>query len=72
MAIDWRPDFDRALDEARAGSDAAPEALYWEGVARYKDTKNNAALVETARALAEQFAGAPWTKKASTWAPARA
>lgn len=46
------------------------EALYWEVVARYKATKNSAALAETARALAIRFAGATWTKKASVWAPA--
>jgi uncharacterized protein HemY len=61
--------FHEALERDPQG-DAAPEALYWEGVARYKATKNSAALAETARALAQRFAGAAWTKKASIWAPA--
>jgi len=60
--------FHEALERDPHG-DTAPEALYWEGVARYKATKNSAALAETARALAQRFAGATWTKKASIWAP---
>jgi uncharacterized protein HemY len=63
--------FREALDRF-PDSDAAPEALYWEGVARYKDSHDNADLIQTARALAERFAGTIWSKKASIWAPARA
>lgn len=49
-------------------SDAAAEALYWAGVARYKATDDGAALVETARAFAESYQDTPWAKKASVWA----
>ena len=59
--------FHEVLERDREG-DAAPEALYWEGVARYKATKNSGALKETHRALTERFAGTAWTKRASVWA----
>jgi hypothetical protein len=62
----------RQVLETDPRGDAAPEALYWAGVSRYKETQNNTALVETARALAERFSGASWTKKASIWAPTHA
>jgi hypothetical protein len=71
---DWRQArrwFEDVVDR-HGGSDAAAEALYWAGVARYKDSHDNKDLVETARALAERFAGTIWSKKASIWAPARA
>ena len=63
--------FQEVLDR-HPGSDAAPEALYWAGVARYQDSHDSKDLVETARALAERFAGTIWSKKASIWAPAGA
>jgi hypothetical protein len=71
---DWREArrrFREVLDR-HPDSDSAPEALYWEGVARYKDSHDNADLIETAHALAERFAGTIWSKKAAIWAPAPA
>ncbi len=48
--------------------DAAPEALYWAGVARYKGSHDAAALEETAKAFARRYTDTSWAKKASIWA----
>ena len=48
-------------------SDAAPEALYWAGVAPYKGTHDPASLGATAQAFKERYQGTPWAKKASVW-----
>jgi hypothetical protein len=48
-------------------SEAAPEALYWAGVARYKATNDASALAETAAAFAQRFQDSSWAKKASVW-----
>lgn len=48
-------------------SDAAPEALYWAGVARYKATNDAGALAETASAFRTSYQDSPWAKKASVW-----
>lgn len=48
-------------------SDAAPEALYWAGVARYKATGDAAALAETGAAFRERYQDTPWAKKSSVW-----
>lgn len=48
-------------------SDAAPEALYWKGAARYKETNDGSALGETARAFRTRYTDSTWAKKASVW-----
>jgi hypothetical protein len=48
-------------------SDAAPEAQYWSGVARYKGSGDAAALAETARRFGERYSNSTWAKKASVW-----
>ena len=48
-------------------TDAAPEALYWAGVARYKATGDAAALAETAAEFANRYQDSAWAKKASVW-----
>ena len=53
--------------EHHAGTDAAPEALYWAGVSRYKASGNSGALADTARAFGERFQDSPWAMKASVW-----
>ena len=63
---DARERFAEVLDR-HPESDAAPEAQYWTGVARYKETGDNAALLETGRSFTERFAGTVWAKKASVW-----
>jgi hypothetical protein len=48
-------------------TDAAPEALYWAGVAPYKASGDAGSLKETARAFSKQYQGSTWAKKASVW-----
>ncbi|MDQ6886173.1 MAG: thioredoxin [Gemmatimonadota bacterium] len=48
-------------------SEAAPEALYWAGVSRYKSSKDATALRDTAKALSGRYQGSSWAKKASIW-----
>ena len=48
-------------------TDAAPEARYWMGVARYKRTSDASALSETARDLGQRYQASTWAKKASIW-----
>lgn len=49
------------------GTDAAPEAQYWAGVAKYKATGNAEALKATAEAFKQRYADSTWAKKASIW-----
>jgi hypothetical protein len=58
----------RGVVERHAESDAAPEALYWAGVSRYKATNDPAALKETAKAVGSRYPGSAWATKASVWA----
>lgn len=48
-------------------SEAAPEAVYWSGVSRYKRTSDAGALQETNRTLSSRFPKSSWAKKASVW-----
>lgn len=48
-------------------SDAAPESLYWAGVAKYKGG-DHGALKETAALFKRQYPDSAWAKKASVWA----
>jgi hypothetical protein len=57
----------REVVERFPDSDAAPEALYWAGVAPYKATGNPASLGATAQAFAQRYRDTPWAKKASVW-----
>ena len=50
------------------GSDAAPEALDWAGVARYKATHDSAALTATAGAFTDRYQDSAWARRASVWA----
>lgn len=50
------------------GSDAAPEALYWQGVSRYKSSGDPTALQQTADAFKTRYRESTWAKKASVWA----
>lgn len=66
---DWKEAeqrFGEVLEE-HPDTEAAPEALYWKGVARYKGTGDGAALGETARAFRSRYATSSWAKKASVW-----
>ena len=58
----------REVVERYPRSEAAPEALYWAGAARYKGTHDAAALTETARTFGERYRDTPWATRASVWA----
>jgi thioredoxin family protein len=58
----------REIVERFPEGEAAPEALYWAGVARYKGSGKPDALGETARAFANRYRESSWAKKASVWA----
>jgi hypothetical protein len=49
-------------------SEAAPEALYWAGVSRYKGKGDATALRSTAGAFEQRYQDSSWAKKASVWA----
>ena len=57
----------REVVERFPESEAAPEAQYWAGVARYKGTGDNAALADTARRFQTRYRDTSWAKKASVW-----
>ena len=57
----------RKVYEELPETDAAPEALYWVGVARYKESGDPTALKETARAFSTRYTDSSWAKKASVW-----
>ena len=48
-------------------TDAAPEALYWAGVAKYRSSDDPAALKETAEMVSREYPDSSWAKKASVW-----
>ena len=57
----------REIVDTLPKSEAAPEALYWAGVSRYKAKGDNTALKETARAFTQRYQDSSWAKKASIW-----
>ena len=59
--------FQTVLDR-HPNSEVAPEALYWEGMSRYKRTGDAGALKETARAFQSRYSNSSCGKKASVWA----
>ena len=57
----------REIVDKLSNTDAAPEAMYWAGVARYKAKNDNTALKETAKAFTQRYKDSSWAKKASIW-----
>ena len=57
----------RDIVEKLPHTDAAPEALYWAGVTRYKATGDPASLKATGRAFTTRYQDSTWAKKASVW-----
>jgi TolA-binding protein len=47
-------------------SKVAPEAIYWKGVSRYKQTNDHTVLAEVPGQL-KKYAGSVWALKASVW-----
>jgi hypothetical protein len=64
---DAEREFQRIVEELPQ-TDAAPEALYWAGVARYKGTGDASALADTAAGFRQRYQQSTWAKKASVWA----
>ena len=58
----------REIVEKLPKSEAAPEAMYWAGVSRYKATNDATALKETAKSFSQRYNDSSWAKKASIWA----
>ena len=48
-------------------SEAAAEALYWEGVTRYKASGDPSALSQTGQQFKRRYQQTTWAKKASVW-----
>jgi tetratricopeptide (TPR) repeat protein len=63
--------FEQVLRE-RPDSDAAAEAQYWRGVARYKRSGDAKELADVHDAFQRRYGDSPWAKKASVWAPTAA
>ena len=57
----------RGVVSAHPDTDAAPEALYWAGVAKYKATGDASALADTARQFQNRYKDTSWATKASVW-----
>jgi TolA-binding protein len=57
----------REIVDKLPNTDAAPEALYWAGVSRYKNSHDAAALKDTARAFSERYQDSSWAKKTVIW-----
>ena len=50
-------------------SEAAPEALYWAGVAKYKASGDASALRDTYEQFQTRYKDTSWATKASVWGP---
>ncbi len=48
-------------------SATAPEAMYWQGVSRYKATNDHAVLGELGQRFKQKYQGTIWAEKASIW-----
>jgi Outer membrane lipoprotein len=57
----------RDVVNSHPDSEAAPEALYWAGVGKYKATGDAAALADTYKAFQSQYKDTSWATKASVW-----
>ena len=63
-------DAEQKYDEIIAGfpdTAAAPEAVYWRGVSRYKKTNDHTVLGGVAEELGTKYPDSVWAKKASVW-----
>jgi hypothetical protein len=66
---DWaaaRTEFDRVVNEL-PNTSAAPEALYWAGVAKYSSSHDASALRELNREFSQRYTDTAWAKRASIW-----
>ena len=58
--------YDQVIEQY-ADTAAAPEAVYWRGVSRYKRMNDHLVLGPVAEELEEKYPGSVWAKKASVW-----
>ncbi len=58
--------YDMVVDKY-PGSEVAPEAMYYGGVAMYEKTHDPSHLQDTDRRLKDRFPDSTWAKKASVW-----
>ena len=58
----------REIVDKLPNAEAAPEAMYWAGVSRYKATNDATASKATAKAFTQRYKDSSWAKKASIWA----
>lgn len=49
------------------GSHAAPEALYWKGVSRYKATNDHTVLGELPEQFRQKYPNSIWALKTAAW-----
>jgi hypothetical protein len=66
---DWptaRTEFERVVREYPDTS-AAPEAMYWAGVAKYSGSHDATALKELGKEFKERYTDTAWAKRASIW-----
>ncbi|HEU4343227.1 MAG TPA: hypothetical protein VFU31_16870 [Candidatus Binatia bacterium] len=56
-----------AVAEKYPNTSAAPEAIYWSGVSRYKATNDHTALGAVADKFKERYQSSVWALKASIW-----
>ena len=68
-ADDWKraEELFRRIVNELPDTEAAPEALYWAGVAAYKGSNDGKALGDTAAAFKSRYTDSSWAKKASVW-----
>jgi hypothetical protein len=59
----------RDVVEQLPNTSAAPEGLYWSGVARYKRTQDVGALRETGDEFTRRYTDSEWAKRSSVWLP---
>jgi hypothetical protein len=59
----------RAVVDEYPATGSAPEALYWSGVSRYKESNDPGALADTARQFTNRYEDSTWAKRSSVWLP---
>lgn len=57
----------REVEQSFPETDAAPEALYWEGVARYSATHDGAELRKLAEQFRTRYSDTSWAKRSTVW-----
>lgn len=66
---DWnaaREEFEQVVAQF-PNTAAAPEALYWSGVAKYSGSHDAGALKETGQNFRDRYTDTAWAKRASIW-----